>query len=359
MKPLLGAIDNGTTSTRFIVFDQNANIIASSQKEYTQYYPLPGYCEHDIMELYEKTVECMNQVSDLLVEKGYHVQDIKSIGITNQRETTCVWSRSTGKPLYNALVWLDTRTRDLVHEMIEKTPTKSSHYFQSRTGLPISTYFSALKLKWLLSNVPKIKEASEKDDIMFGTIDTWLLYKLTNGKQHMTDVTNASRTLLMNLQTCDWDPECLDFFEIKKSMLPSIKSSSEIYGFVELGLYKGIPIGGILGDQQSALVGQACFQKGELKNTYGTGCFMLCNTGTEPILSSHGLLTTVGYQLGPNQPIVYALEGSIAIAGAAITWLRDNLGIITESRQVGDYASKVPDTGGIYFVPAFSGIPFP
>ena len=352
--PFIGSIDNGTSSTRFIIFDKNGKIVTTTQKEYPQYYPQQGWAEQNLDELYSYTNDCIESCIEKFRDLKLDLMDLKAIGITNQRETTCVWSRRTGKPLYNAVVWLDTRTQELVKELITKTPTKSKDSFQKICGLPLSTYFSAVKLHWLLRNVEQVKQAAKEDDLMFGTVDSWLLYKFSNGI-HYTDVTNASRTMLMNIKTREWDTEMLEFFDIPKSCLPEIKSSSEVYGHIDHGSLKGVPISGILGDQQAALVGQKCFKSGMLKNTYGTGCFMLCNMGTEPIFSTHGLLTTVGYQLGPNAPCYYALEGSIAIAGASVKWLRDNLKIITKANQVGEYAFNVKDNGGCYFVPAFSG----
>jgi glycerol kinase len=356
--PFVAAIDNGTSSTRFIVFDEAGTVVCSAQKEYPQYYPKAGWAEHDPEEIYAHTIECVDECYKRFAELQLPWADIKAIGITNQRETTCVWNRKTGKPVHRALVWLDTRTRDLVQDLIKRTPSKSQNHFQSVCGLPISTYFSAVKLKWLLDNIPAVKETADANDLMFGTVDSWIVYKLTGGVDggiHVTDVTNASRTMLMNLKTLDWDLDMLKFFGIPYSVLPKIRSSSEVYGFVKEGHLKSVPVSGILGDQQAALVGQLCFKPGQLKNTYGTGCFMLCNTGTVPVISSHGLLTTVGYQLGPNQPCTYALEGSIAIAGASVKWLRDNMGIIKAAKEVGELADRVEDTGGVYFVPAFSG----
>ncbi|KAI8892826.1 hypothetical protein BC833DRAFT_532449 [Globomyces pollinis-pini] len=357
--PFVGSIDQGTSSTRFIVFDKVGNPVASSQSEFPQYYPQAGWAEHNIEEIFEYTMKCIEDVVVYMKKHGMDPAGIKSVGITNQRETTCVWDRDTGKPLHKALVWLDTRTKDLVKELTDKTPSKDAKHFAKKCGLPLSTYFSAVKLKWLLENVKEVKEANDKGTLMFGTIDTWMLYKLTGaiaGGVHVTDVTNASRTMLMDLKTLAWDDEICDFFGIKKACLPLIKSSSEVYGKICQGSLKDVPIAGILGDQQAALVGQLCLKKGQLKNTYGTGCFMLANTGEEPVISTHGLLTTVGYQLGPKAPCMYALEGSIAIAGASVKWLRDNMGIIKSAKEVGDLAAKVENTGGVYFVPAFSGL---
>ncbi|KAJ3315891.1 hypothetical protein HDV04_000098 [Boothiomyces sp. JEL0838] len=353
--PYIGSIDNGTSSTRFILFDTKGNIVTSSQSEFPQYYPNAGWTEHDLDEIYEYTVKCIENVCAELEDNGISPSEIKAIGITNQRETTCVWDKETGKPLHKAIVWLDVRTRELVQELINKTESKDAKHFSKKCGLPLSTYFSAVKLKWLLNNVPQVQEAHKDNRLMFGTVDSWLLYKLTGGV-HATDVTNASRTMLMDLETLQWDDEICQFFEINKSCLPAIKSSSEVYGNVAAGPLEGVPISGILGDQQSALVGQLCFKQGQLKNTYGTGCFMLCNTGSKPVVSTHGLLTTVGYKLGPEAECKYALEGSIATAGASVKWLRDNMGIIRKASEVGEFAQKVDNTGGVYFVPAFSGL---
>ena len=322
---------------------------------FPNYYPKEGWCEHDPEEIYEYTKSCIATVC-----KDIDEALIKAVGITNQRETTLVWDRITGKPLYKAIVWLDTRTRETVQKCIQKSDSKSVNHFKEKCGLPFSTYFSAVKLKWLLENVEAVKKARDEGRLMFGTVDTWLLYKFTGGKDggvFYTDVTNASRTMLMDLKTLDWDQETCDFFEISKKSLPEIKSSSEVYGsFKGQGFLNNVPIAGILGDQQAALVGQLCFKKGMLKNTYGTGCFMLCNTGTEIVHSTHGLLTTVGYKLGPNAPCFYALEGAIAVAGASVKWLRDNLGLISDAAQIGIESDKVKTSGGIYFVPAFSGL---
>ncbi|KAI9103166.1 hypothetical protein DFS34DRAFT_355197 [Phlyctochytrium arcticum] len=304
--------------------------------------------------------ECIGEALKKLVGKGHSVEDIKAVGITNQRETTVVWDKSTGKPLHHALVWLDGRTKDTVHALVEKTSSKKTTHWQEKCGLPFSTYFSGVKLRWLLDNIPAVRDAHDNGNLAFGTVDSWLIYNLTggqaNGGKHVSDVTNASRTMFMNVHTLEWDDEILDFFQVKKEILPEIVSSSELYGNVFDGPLKGIPITGCLGDQQAAVVGQRCFNPGEVKNTYGTGCFMLFNTGPKPVLSTHGLLTTVGYKLGKDAPAVYALEGSVAIAGAAIKWLRDNLGVISTASEINDLAATVKDTGGVYFVPAFSGL---
>ncbi|KAJ3303864.1 hypothetical protein HDV03_003433 [Kappamyces sp. JEL0829] len=353
--PFIGSIDNGTSSTRFILFDGKGKIVELAQKEFPNYHPKAGWAEHDPEEIYTYTKACIEEVVENLRAAGHAspLDLIRSVGITNQRETTVVWDKRTGKHLHNALVWLDTRTRDLVKELTDATPSKDANHWKDKCGLPLSTYFSAVKLRWLLDNVPDVKKVYDEGHLAFGTKFTGGV----NGGVHYTDVTNASRTMLMNLKTLAWDDEICSFFRITKSILPQIKSSSEVYGvFADDICLKGVPIAGILGDQQAALVGQLCLQKGQLKNTYGTGCFMLCNTGTAPVISTHGLLTTVGFQLGADAPCYYALEGSIAIAGASVKWLRDNLGIIKSAKEVGELASKVADSGGVYFVPAFSGL---
>jgi glycerol kinase len=359
MASYMGALDQGTSSTRFMVFDTAGKVVATHQQEFAQIYPQAGWAEHDPQVILNSCTACIEGVVEKMKAGGLDHLSIKSIGITNQRETTVVWDRNTGLPLHNAIVWLDTRTKSLVEELVARTPSKDRMHFSKICGLPFSTYFSAVKLRWLLDNVHAVKHANLEDRLMVGTIDSWLIYKLTGGKPggvHVTDVSNASRTMLMNLKTLQWDDEVCSFFDIKKTCLPEIRSSAEVYGHVESGPLKGVPIAGCLGDQQAALVGHCCFEKGMMKNTYGTGCFMLCNTGDEPVESTHGLLTTVGYQLGPDATPAYALEGSIAVAGAAVKWLRDNMGIIKEAKQISEYAAKVGDTGGVYFVPAFSGL---
>eukprot|EP00842_Homolaphlyctis_polyrhiza_P001949 jgi/Hompol1/2755/HPOL_001449-RA len=351
MPQYVGAVDEGTSSCRFIVFDERGNIIAFHQTEFEQIYPSAGWVEHDPEVIFDSVLLCIN--------KTVAKMQADAVGITNQRETTVVWDRLTGRPLHNALVWLDTRTKETVQRLIAKTSSLSSNHFQHICGLPLSTYFSGVKLRWLLDSIGAVRDAQVDGRLMFGTIDSWLIYKLTGGVQggvHVTDVTNASRTMLLNLKSLKWDPDMMDFFGVSEAILPRICSSAEIYGYIADGALKGIPISGNLGDQQAALVGQRCFEPGMIKNTYGTGCFMLCNTGTEPVFSQHGLLTTVGFQLGKDAPTFYALEGSIAIAGAAVKWLRDNLCIISEAKQVGEFAAKVDDTAGVYFVPAFSGL---
>jgi glycerol kinase len=348
MPDYIAAIDQGTTSTRFIVFDGDGRIAASAQKEHRQIYPQPGWVEHDPEEIWQRTREVM---AEAMEQSGLKPSDLAAIGITNQRETTVVWDRRTGQPVANALVWQDTRVGDAVAEMSREG---GADRFRSRTGLPISTYFSALKLRWILDNIAGARERAQAGDLLFGTIDTFLVWRLTGGL-HITDVTNASRTQLMNLATLDWDTELLAAFDIPRAMLPDIRSSSECYGPATTPAVAGVPVAGILGDQQAALVGQACFRPGEAKNTYGTGCFLLMNTGLEPVVSHCGLLTTVAYRFGA-APAVYALEGSVAITGALVQWIRDNFGLIERSPEIETLARTVEDNGGVYFVPAFSGL---
>jgi glycerol kinase len=350
-KKYIGAIDQGTTSSRFIVFDRKGNIVSLAQKEHEQIYPKPGWVEHNPEEIWQNTQEVIAQA---LQKGGLAAGDLAAVGITNQRETAVVWNKKTGKPLYNAIVWQDTRVGDGVREL-EKDGGQDR--FRIKTGLPLATYFSGLKVKWMLENVTGLREAAENGEALFGNMDTFLIWHLTGGVQkglHLTDVTNASRTQLMNLQTLNWDREILQTLGIPRTMLPTIRSSSEVYGEAT-GTLAGVPVSGVLGDQQAALVGQTCFRPGEAKNTYGTGCFMLMNTGGNPIPSTCGLLTTVAYQFG-KQPAHYALEGSVAIAGALVQWLRDNMGMIQKSADVETVARMVEDNGGAYFVPAFSGL---
>ncbi|HMU94887.1 MAG TPA: glycerol kinase GlpK, partial [Anaerolineales bacterium] len=350
MSKYVAAIDQGTTSTRFIIFDHGGNVIAVDQKEHRQIYPKPGWVEHDPLEVWERTQEVMKGA---LQKSGIQAADIAAIGITNQRETAVVWDKSTGKPVYNAIVWQDTRTDVICNELAK---VGGQDRLRSKTGLPLATYFSGPKIKWILDHVEGARAKAEKGELLFGNMDTWVIWNLTG--VHVTDVTNASRTLLMNLNTLDWDDELLNLLDVPRAMLPEIKSSSEVYGHVTqsgLSALQGIPVAGDLGDQQAALFGQTCFSAGEAKNTYGTGCFMLMNMGEIPVPSKSGLLTTLGYKIG-NQKAVYALEGSIAITGALIQWLRDNLGLIQSSAEVESLASSVEDNGGIYFVPAFSGL---
>jgi glycerol kinase len=355
-KKYIGAIDQGTTSTRFILFDYKGKIVSFDQMEHEQIYPQPGWVEHNPIEIWENTQKV---IQNALAKKNIKAQEIASIGITNQRETTIVWNKITGNPYYNAIVWQCTRTKDIISELAKNG---GQDRFREKVGLPLATYFSGPKIKWILDNVPGAREDAEKGTAIFGNIDSWLIWWLTggpNGGVHITDVTNASRTMLMNLKTLDWDEEILRIMAIPRQMLPQIRPSSdpEIYGFATQNGPFGleIPLTGDLGDQQAALVGQACFDVGEAKNTYGTGCFMLLNTGDKPIQSKRGLLTTLGYKFGKD-PAVYALEGSIAITGALVQWLRDNLGIIEKSSDIEALARTVGDNGDVYFVPAFSGL---
>ncbi|HMD42124.1 MAG TPA: glycerol kinase GlpK [Candidatus Acidoferrum sp.] len=352
MMAYLGAIDQGTTSTRFIVFDRTGRIVSVAQKEHQQIFPKPGWVEHDPDELWRRTQEV---IEEAMQKAGLRPEDLAAIGITNQRETTLVWNRQTGRPVYNAIVWQDTRVSDDVAQFSKEG---GQDRFRLKTGLPLATYFSGLKIRWILSQVPGAREQAEAGELLFGNVDTFLIWKLTGGAKgavHVTDVTNASRTQLMNLQTLNWDQEILNAFGIPGSTLPKIASSSEVYGEALLEAIKDVKIAGILGDQQAALVGQTCFQPGEAKNTYGTGCFLLMNCGEQPVQSQFGLLTTVAYKFGSN-PTQYALEGSVAIAGALVQWLRDNLGILARSEDIEPLARSVNDNGGVYFVPAFSGL---
>ncbi|HEY4978461.1 MAG TPA: glycerol kinase GlpK [Candidatus Acidoferrum sp.] len=352
MAAYLGALDQGTTSTRFIVFDRAGRVVAQAQEEHEQIYPAPGWVEHDPEEIWRRTQDVIRKAmqQDVLQPK-----DLAAIGITNQRETTILWNKTTGMAVGNAIVWQDTRVEGMVTEFAKQGGIDR---FRAKTGLPLSTYFSALKIRWLLQNGHETRKQAEAGELLFGTVDTYLLWRLTggtNGGLHLTDVTNASRTQLMNLSTLDWDPEILSAFDIPAAVLPRIVSSSEVYGEAKLDCISGVKIAGILGDQQAALFGQTCFHPGEAKNTYGTGCFLLMNTGERAVSSTCGLLTTVGYKLG-NQKPVYALEGSVAITGALVQWLRDNLGLIQKSSDIESLARTVRDNGGVYFVPAFSGL---
>jgi glycerol kinase len=347
----IGAIDQGTTSTRFIVFDQKGQQIAVAQKEHEQIFPQAGWVEHNPAEIWANTQEVINTA---LAKANLATTQLAAVGITNQRETTIVWNKLTGKAYYNALVWQDTRVGNMVAFL---AANGGADRFRASTGLPLATYFSGLKVKWLLENIPGMAADAAAGQALFGNIDSFLMWQLTGataGGLHITDVTNASRTQLMDLQTLQWNQEILDILGIPLAMLPAIKSSSEVYA-LGTGVLAGVPLAGILGDQQAALVGQTCFTKGEAKNTYGTGCFMLMNTGTQPFTSKHGLLTTVAYKLG-SQPVHYALEGSVAITGALVQWLRDNLGLIQNAQEVESLAQTVADNGGCYMVPAFSGL---
>lgn len=346
MSTYVAAIDQGTTSTRFIIFDHEGNIVSVDQKEHQQIYPKPGWVEHDALQIWERTQEVMNGA---LSKARIIPEQVAAIGVTNQRETTVVWDKKTGQPIYNAIVWQDTRTDEICNAL---AANGGQDRFRAKTGLPLATYFSGPKIKWILDNVNGARMKAEKGELLFGNMDTWIIWNLTG--VHVTDVTNASRTLLMNLNTLDWDDEILKLLDVSRVMLPEIKSSSEIYGAANI-ILPGIPVAGDLGDQQAALFGQTCYSVGEAKNTYGTGCFMLLNTGEKPVESKSGLLTTLGYKIG-NQKAVYALEGSIAITGALVQWLRDNLGLIRQSSEIEALAQSVEDNGGVYFVPAFSGL---
>ena len=352
MADFIGALDQGTTSTRFIVFDRSGRVVSIAQREHEQIYPKPGWVEHNPEEIWQRTREV---IAEAMGKGKLRTADLAAIGITNQRETTVLWNRKTGKSVANALVWQDTRVADYVSEFAN---SGGQDRFRRKTGLPLATYFSGLKIRWLLEHVKGAREMAEAGEVLFGNIDTFLLWNLSGGPDHgvhLTDVTNASRTQLMNLETLSWDEEMLEAFGIPQAMLPRICSSSECYGPGKEAALKDVPIAGILGDQQAALVGQACFRPGEAKNTYGTGCFLLMNTGGRPVQSGHGLLTTVAYKLGEH-PVNYALEGSIAITGALVQWLRDNLGLIEKSSDIEALARSVSDNGGVYFVPAFSGL---
>ncbi len=333
-----------------MVFDRTGRIVASSQREHEQIYPKPGYVEHDAEEIWRRTLQVIDEA---IAERALRPKDFAAIGITNQRETTVLWDRKTGVPVANAVVWQDTRTTEYLGKFSRNEPL-----IRNKTGLPLATYFSGLKVLWLLDNVQGLHERAQAGEILFGTIDSFLVWRLTGGAKggvHVTDVTNASRTQLMDLESLDWDDELLKLFSIPRAMLPRICSSSEIYGQIASGALSGVSVAGILGDQQAALLGQTCFKPGQAKNTYGTGCFLLLNTGIRPVRSKHGLLTTVAYQLA-GQPAHYALEGSVAITGALVQWLRDNLGLIGSSSEIEPLARSVNDNGGVYFVPAFSGL---
>uniref|UniRef100_A0A9J7ZMQ7 glycerol kinase n=1 Tax=Cyprinus carpio carpio TaxID=630221 RepID=A0A9J7ZMQ7_CYPCA len=392
--PLVAAIDQGTSSTRFLVFNaKTAELLSHHQVEIKQSFPKEGWVEEDPKEILQSVYECMDRTCEKMTQLNIDISNIKAVGVTNQRETTLVWDKETGEPLYNAIVWLDLRTQSTVERLINKTPGRNKNHLKHKTGLPISTYFSAVKLRWLMDNVEKVHEAVLSHRAMFGTVDSWLIWSLTGGKKggvHCTDVTNASRTMLFNIHTMDWDPELCKYFDIPMEILPKVRSSSEIYGLMKSGPLTGVPISGCLGDQSAALVGQMCFKDGQAKNTYGTGCFLLKNVGTKvfnrhiaskicflkfnlhcffflllllfffhilkPVMSDHGLLTTVAYKLGRDKPACYALEGSVAIAGAVVPWLKNNLGIIQTSTELEQLAADVGTSYGCYFVPAFSGL---
>ena len=355
-KKYVGSIDQGTTSTRFLLFNHAGRVVGGHQMEHKQIYPQAGWVEHDAMEIWSNTLECVRQA---LKKSGITGDDIAAIGVTNQRETTVLWDKRTGKPLHNAIVWQDTRTVDIC---VNLAKSGGLYRFQKTTGLPLATYFSGPKIKWLLESRPDIAASAKSGNVLFGNMDTWLIWNLTggvNGGAHITDPTNASRTMLMNLKTLCWDKGILKILNIPENILPAIKPSCDpdAYGYTqEDNVFNAkIPVTGDLGDQHAALFGQACFNPGEAKNTYGTGCFLLLNTGNKPVFSKNGLITTIAYKIG-NSPAVYALEGSVAVAGALVQWFRDKLGIITSAPEINDLAMKAEDNGGVYFVPAFSGL---
>ncbi|MET1044488.1 MAG: glycerol kinase GlpK [Microbacteriaceae bacterium] len=353
MSRVVVAIDQGTTSSRAMVFDESGAVVAIAQREHRQILPAPGWVEHDAAEIWRNMREVM---AEAIESAAVTAADVAAVGITNQRETTVVWDRHTGDPVCNAIVWQDTRTQPIVDRLAAEGGV---HRFAETTGLPLSTYFSATKIAWILENVPDARERAAAGDLLFGTTDSWLLWNLTGGVDggvHATDVTNASRTLLMDLVTLDWDDAILGQFDVPRSMLPDIRSSSEVYGTICPGLpLAGVPVAGILGDQQAATFGQVAFSPGEAKNTYGTGNFLIVNTGTEIVRSEHGLLSTVAYKLG-DQPVNYAVEGSIAVTGSLVQWMRDNLGLISSAGEIEELAASVDDCGGAYIVPAFSGL---
>ena len=352
MKQYIMALDSGTTSNRCILFDKEGNMRSVAQKEFTQYFPQPGWVEHDANEIWQSQLSVAREAMRKI---GASYDEIAAIGITNQRETTVVWDRVTAQPIYNAIVWQCRRTSDYADELIERGLTDS---FRQKTGLVIDPYFSATKLRWILENVDGAREKAEHGDLLFGTIDTWLMYKLSKGRIHVTDYSNASRTMLFNINTLEWDEDILNELEIPASMLPDVKPSSCIYGESDPEFFGGaIPIAGAAGDQQAALFGQTCFDEGEAKNTYGTGCFMLMNTGEKPVFSDNGLLTTIAW--GLDGKVNYALEGSVYVAGAAIQWLRDELKLIDGSPDSEYFATRVKDTAGCYVVPAFTGLGAP
>ncbi|OBZ91088.1 Glycerol kinase [Choanephora cucurbitarum] len=358
MPQFIGSIDQGTTSTRFVIFNEKGQIVTFHQMEFEQSYPQPGWVEHDPYELLDSVHTCIEHAISKLALMGYDASDIKCIGLTNQRETLITWDALTGHPLYPAIIWSDARTIETVEELAKKSD-KGVDALKDVCGLPLATYFTGVKLRWLLDNVPVVSQARNQNRLRVGTVDTWLIYNLTGGLDHngviVTDVTNASRTMLMDIHTLNWSPKSIEFFGFEQVLLPRIVSSSEVYGTVSEGSLTGVPIAGCLGDQQAALVGQQCFEVGDAKNTYGTGCFMLFNTGNQPVQSKNGLLTTVAYKFGDAEP-AYALEGSVAVAGSSINWLRDNLGVIADTAELNTLASQVSSTSGIYFVTGFAGL---
>ena len=346
------ALDQGTSSSRALVFDHDGNVCSVAQMEFTQHFPQPGWVEHDPMEIWASEAAV---IAEAISKIGINGKDIAAIGITNQRETTIVWDAETGKPVHNAIVWQDRRTSAFCDELKAKGLTDK---IREKTGLIIDAYFSGAKIKWILDNVPGARERAEAGKLRFGTVDSWLVWQLTKGEVHITDVTNASRTMLFNINTLQWDKEMLELLGIPASMLPEVKSSSEVYGHTKTTIFAHeVPIAGIAGDQQAALFGQMCTSPGSVKNTYGTGCFLLMNTGTKPILSKNKLLTTIAWKIGDT--VNYALEGSIFVGGSVVQWLRDGLGIIRSSSEIEALASSVPDNGGVYFVPALTGMGAP
>lgn len=352
MKKYLMALDQGTTSSRCIIFDKQGNIVSMAQREFEQYFPKSGWVEHDADEIWASQASVMAEV---MAKSSITASELAAIGITNQRETTIIWEKDTGKPIYNAIVWQCRRTADYVEKLKDEGYDK---IIREKTGLIVDPYFSATKIKWILENVDGARKRAERGELLFGTVDTWLLYKLTMGRVHATDVTNASRTMLYNIHELCWDKELLEKFDIPECMLPEVRDSSYIYGHTDAGLIGAeVPIAGIAGDQQAALFGQCCFSEGEGKNTYGTGCFLLINTGEKAVASKHGLLTTIA--IGRSGKIQYALEGSVFVAGAAVKWLRDEMKLINDAAETEEMAASVPDSGGVYVVPAFTGLGAP
>ena len=350
MEQFILALDQGTSSSRAIVFDHEGNIRSTAQLEFTQYFPKPGWVEHNPMEIWSSEAAV---IAEAITKIGINGKDIAGIGITNQRETTIVWDAETGEPVYNAIVWQDRRTSEFCDTLRDK-----ADFIRQKTGLIIDAYFSGTKIRWILDNVPGAREKAEAGKLRFGTVDSWLVWQLTRGEVHVTDVSNASRTMLFNINTLEWDKELLELLDVPASMMPEVRSSSEVYGVTKTTIFAHeVPIGGIAGDQQAALFGQMCTEPGSVKNTYGTGCFLLMNTGEKPILSCNNLLTTVAWKIGDK--VNYALEGSIFVGGSVVQWLRDGLGIIRSSSEIEGLASTVEDNGGVYFVPALTGMGAP
>ena len=348
------ALDQGTTSSRALIFDHRGHAVAKAQQEFPQHFPQPGWVEHDPADLWETT---RRTALSAVAEANLTGAHLAALGLTNQRETTLLWERATGRPLHRAIVWQDRRTAALCAKLKKRG---LEPLFREKTGLLLDPYFSGTKLAWLLDKIPGARRRAARGELAFGTVDTWLLWQLTAGKVHATDVSNASRTLLLNLHTGDWDADLLKLLRIPREVLPAVRSSSEVYGHVEtISALDGVPIAGIAGDQQAALFGQACFRPGHAKNTYGTGCFLLLHTGQKPVASNHQLLTTIAWRLGPEAPLEYALEGSVFIGGAVVQWLRDGLGLIATSADIEPLAARAPDNGGVYFVPAFAGLGAP